>query len=231
MIGLKKVLSKEAFYYIALVILCCFFLVWIMRLWQADLTIPFVYNGDALSTGANIKGMIDNGWYYSNHFIGAPFGFAMYDLPGSGISDVLVLKPISLIFPNWAVTLNIYFLFTFLLAAISSFFVFRRLKISRVTSMIASLLFTFTPFHFLQGESHLSVAAYYMIPLVVLVCLWLFEDNFSLKLWQKTVPDSTVKINWRAAGSILICIGVGSNFIYYPYFACFFLLIAGVGGA
>lgn len=231
MINLKKILSKEIVSYIIVIILCGFFLTWIMQLWSADLTIPFAYNGDAILTGTGIKGAIDNGWYLSNHFIGAPYGLTLYDFPPSGTLDLLVMKTISLLFPNWAITMNLYFLFTFPLVAITAFFVFRKLGISRMISLAGSLLFTFMPFHFLRGEAHLTLSAYYMIPLIVLVCLWLFEDGFSLMLWQKTNSDSKLKINWKAAGSILICIFAGLAFIYYSFFACFFLLIAGIGAA
>ncbi len=81
-----------------------------MKLWQADLTIPFGYSGDALSTGSSIKALIENGWYYRNNFIGMPTGQLMYDFPGADNFHFLLIKVISLFTSDYASVLNFFFL-------------------------------------------------------------------------------------------------------------------------
>jgi hypothetical protein len=226
MFKLKVILSKEIFYYLLAILVCCLFLVWVLQLWNMNLNIPFDYHMDTLANGASIKGIIDNGWYTSNSLIGAPYGYQFYDFNANVNLDMAIVKLISLVFPNWAATLNIYYLLTFPLVTIAALFVLRRLKVSRLTSLVGSILYTFIPFHFMQGESHINLSAYYLIPFAVMLCLWLFENDFSLKPFKE---QTRREINWRAAGSIAICIGIGTAFVYYPFFTCFFLLIAGTG--
>jgi hypothetical protein len=228
---LKRILSSELSLYVYAVVLCFFFLFWYLQLWNADFYIPFDYHWDALNTGASIKGMIDtHGWYVSNNYIGAPYGFLNYDFSSNVNLDMGIMKIISLIVPNWAFTLNVYFILTFILVTITTLFVFRKLGLSPLVSIVGSLLFAFAPYHFLQGEMHLNLSAYYLIPLFVLVCLWLFEEDFSLKLYR-TYEGGNRHVNGRAIGAILICLFTGATFIYYPYFSCFFLIIAGAGAA
>ena len=58
--------------YIGAVLLCVSILIYVMRLWNADLSIPFSYSGDALDYGMLIKASIDNGWFLNNEFVGLP---------------------------------------------------------------------------------------------------------------------------------------------------------------
>ena len=258
---IRVIFTKEISYYIIAVVLCLIFLTAILQLWNADLKIPFDYHWDTLFGGASIKGAIDTGWFSNNHFIGAPYGFQYYDVNSNVVLDNTIIKLISLVFPNWAITLNLYFLLTFPLVTLAALFVLRKLKVSPLVAIAGSLLFTFLPFHFMQGEPHINLAAYFLIPFAVLLCLWLFEEGFTLTPFiksqisnrksqnhnsklkseeilgeglpqgEKGLNKAGNSINWRAIGAIVICLAIGSTFIYYPFFTCFFLLIAGAGAA
>ena len=221
--------KKEVSYYIVALILCFGFLVCIMQLWSATLTIPLAYGGDALGVETQIKGIIDNGWFEINPYLGKPDNYNLLDYPSNDNLNLFLMKIISYIFPNWALTLNIYFILTFPLTVVTSLFVLRKLKISSFPAIVGSLLFTFAPFHFFRGEPHISLAAYFLIPLVILVIFWIFEDNFLLSNLKKISDISFSQfLNVKSLGSIIICLGIAASFIYYPFFSCFFLLIAGV---
>ena len=199
-----------------------------MQLWSATLTIPFSYTWDAIFSGESIKGMIDTGWIFQNPFIGIPTGFFSYDYPTNSLLDPIIMKLISLIFPNWALTMNIFFLLTFPLTTITAFFVFRQLNVSPVPAIAGSLLFTFVPFHFLRGEGHLVLSSYFLIPLIVLVLFWIFDDDFLLSNIKKGSKNlKSLLLNKKTLISIFICFGIALEFVYYPFFSCFFLLIAG----
>lgn len=219
---------KNILAYAAAVALCLAILIWVMELWNANLHIPFSYSGDALFSGMSIKGMIDNGWFLRNDFVGMPTGFDAYDFPSADVFHLLMLKFISLFSSDYAVVINSFFLLTFPLTTLSSLFAFRQFKLSYASSIVASLLFTFLPFHFLRGEYHILVAAYYMIPLIVMVILWVYSEEPFL---FKNNPDNgrlKFEFNFKSTASIVICLLVASTGLYYAFFACFFLLIAGV---
>src|SRR5206468_2172279 len=69
--------------YLAALALCLLCLTWTLKLWRADLHVPFVYGQDGLLTAAMVKGVIDNPWYWHNAYLGAPFGSDLYDFPMS----------------------------------------------------------------------------------------------------------------------------------------------------
>lgn len=206
--------------YIGVIVLSIIVQFWVMQLWRADLWVPFSYFGDCLFSSTWIKGIIDNGWYLQNNYIGAPFGQTLYDFPLSNNLDFVIMKFISLFVPNYAFVMNAFFLLTFSLTTLTSMLVLRQLKLSYATSALGSLLYAFLPYHFWRGEGHLFLAAYYMIPLICLVTIWVFQNKLTLQF-----------SNQKLVASIIICVLIGSSYIYYPFFSCFFLIIAGITSA
>ena len=215
---------KRASQYIAATILCALILCFLLKLWRADLRVPLHYNGDALIHTMFIKGIVDNGWYWQNSRLGAPGGLQMYDVPAVDNAAAVVLALIGVFAKNPFVVLNIFYLLTFPLVTISALYVFRQLNLSYATALFGSLVYTFLPYHFMRGESHLFLSAYYFVPLVVLVLVWVASD-------QLTVKGGRFGLNLRGRKfilSIVFCVLVGSNGIYYPFFSCFLLLVAGL---
>ena len=222
---------KTAAYYAAAVAACLLVMSWVLRLWQADLSVPFAYKGDGLVNSIWIKGIIDNGWYLYNNYLGAPNGLAMADFPTADNLHLFLIKVISLFTGDFAVTLNIFFLLTFPLTTVAALFLFRRLGISYPTAIFGSLLFTFLPYHFFRGESHLFLAAIYIIPLTALLILRLGSDT--PPFIKKDDQDGEKFDYWspRTVGYVLVALLTASAGIYYAFFACFFLIVGGTYAA
>ena len=208
---------KQASEYIIAVALCLLVLFLYLKLWRADLRVPLFYSGDTVFYTAVVKGMIDNGWYWQNHFVGAPGGLLMYDFPWIDTTVGVFLWLISRFTHNPALVLNLFYLLTYPLVAVASLYVFRHFKFSYVPALFCTLLYTFLPYHFLRNENHLILSAYYGIPLVVMVLLWISAEEFSLRTKRFLV-------------SAVICVVIGSSGVYYPFFSCFLLLVAGAIG-
>src|SRR6266436_8278162 len=115
--------------YTGAVALCVGILVWVLRLDQANLRIPFPYNGDALSIQMSIKGLVENGWYLHNDRLGAPMGADLHGYPRADDLHYLLIKLLSLRTSNFAILYNLYFLLTFPLTTFSSLFVLRHFKV------------------------------------------------------------------------------------------------------
>jgi phosphoglycerol transferase len=216
---------KRASQYITAAILSALILCFLLKLWRADLHVPLHYNGDALIHTMFIKTIVDHGWYWQNPRLGAPGGLEMYDVPAVDNSAAVVLALIGLFAKDPFLILNIFYLLTFPLVTISALYVFRQLNLSYATSLFGSLAYTFLPYHFMRGESHLFLAAYYFIPLVVLVLLWVASDQLTRARFGLILRSPKFVL------SIVVCVLVGSNGIYYPFFACFLLLVAGLSAA
>jgi phosphoglycerol transferase len=214
--------------YTGSVALCLIALGWIMQLWEATLAVPFIFQGgDELFYGTLIKGMIDNGWYLHNPFVGMPSGLDLHDYPFADNLHFLAMKLLSCLTSNWAIILNLYFLLTFPLVTVTSLFVFRRFGVADPPAVVGSVLYAFLPYHFLRGAAHLFLAAYYLIPLIVMVLLWICTGT---PLFGGGGGDGQPRRRWvspNAIMSIVICLAAGSAGVYYAFFASFFLIIAG----
>ena len=184
-----------------------------MQLWRADFHVPFAYFVDSLFNSIAAKGMIENGWWLHNPSLGAPAGLHYEAYPAPENFHFAVIKLISVFTSDHALALNLFYLLTFPLAAIAAFYFLRSFKFSFGPALVTSLLFAFLPYHFFR-RYHLMMGAYYLVPLMVLVVVWIcLEPRLR---------------GWKAIAGIAICVIAGSGGVYYPFFFCFLLLVAGV---
>lgn len=200
----------------------------VMRLWQADLRIPLTYQAEALFNAILVKGVLEQGWHLSNPALSAPTGLDMRDVPMSDNNlHFAVLKVLGLAAPGYGLTMNLFFLLTFPLTALSALYVFRQFGQAVGPSLCGSLLYTFLHFHFTRGQEHLFLSAYYLVPLATMVALWILAGSISVVSadgrgwdWQRDRP--------KLIASTVVCVLIGSSGVYYAYFACFFFVVAGV---
>jgi hypothetical protein len=208
--------------------ICIVLLIWSLKLYCADLRIPLTYEGDALLFYAWTKTIIENGWPYLNSFLGAPYGFEMYDFPLNNTLDVLLIKIISFFSSDPILVENLFYLLTFPLTTLTSMVVFRQFKINYAYSLLGSLLFTFMPYHFLRGVSHLNLSSYFMVPLMVMVILWVYSNELNLFKSNDNPKAKSLLSDNKLIASVIICILSGIVYFYYSYFFCLFLFIIGV---
>ena len=200
---------------------------WVLKLWRADLKIPLAYIGDSLVYSAFIKGIVDNGWYFHNNQIGIPSGLHMYDFPLPDNLHFVLLKFLSLFSSNHGLIINLFFLLTFPLTTVASLYVFRHFGTGYLPALLGSLLYAFIPYHFFRGEVHLFYSAYYLVPLMVMVILWVYLDK--LQLVQRSAGKTKLQLrNGRLVFSVLVAIMIASSGAYYSFFGCFLLLVAGL---
>ena len=214
----NKTLLESVTYAVA-VLLCILVLAWVVRLWEADFTIPLWFESDALFYQTLIKGLIENGWGLHNKCIGMPAGLDLHDVPIPDNLHFGLIKLISFFAPNSAATLNIFALLTFPLVTITSLFVFRCLNLSRPTSIVASLLYAFLPYHFLRLGGHTLLSAYYAVPLATLVIVWAFSTEPVFFRHDETKNNYRLSIlSRKSLISIVVCAVVASTGIYYAFF-------------
>jgi phosphoglycerol transferase len=199
----------------------------VLEVWNADPSIPLVQrlSGDALFYEMLVKGMIDNGGYLHNRFLGMPWGQELYDYPLADQLHLLVLKLLSPLAGGPGAAINLYFLASFPLVAICGLAALRQLGVSGATALVASVLFSLLPFHFLRGETHLFLALYYLVPLVLMVALWLALDI------PLTTRDAPRRLVARGYVAIVVMILSGIAGIYHAFFSGFFVAMSGIAGA
>jgi phosphoglycerol transferase len=225
----KKHLSSFSLYAVT-ASLTVFFLVIILRLWQADFRIPFLYAGDGMISALTIKGLIENGWVSYNSLLGAPFGSSLSDFPFSADSlHLLIIRLIAIFTSNYALVMNSYYILTFVIIALVSVVVMRKMGIDYEIVIPISILYAFLPYHFLRGEAHYYLSAYYMVPIIVLIAYWLNTEKEYI-LYRKSNGERQIGFLFNKVTyiSLFVCFVVGCAGVYYAFFGCFFIVLMGI---
>jgi hypothetical protein len=183
-----------------------------LELWNADMRVPFDYGGDSNLNQIVIKAMLEHGWFQHNESLAAPFGQNMLDFPvySGETLQFLIMKVIGAFTSDSAVVMNTFFLLGFPLAALTAFATLRALGIGRIGAVTAAVLFAIAPYHFLRGEFHLFIGAYYAVPLGVFLALTVMLGR-PLPRWP-----------WL----VLLCLVIGSAHVYYATFTLILLAAA-----
>ncbi len=186
---------------------------------------PFAYFGDGLFTSLAVKGMIDNGWWWFNASMGAPSGLNFGAFPALDNTEFLVMKVISLFSRDHALTLNLFYLLTFPLTTVTSLYVFRKLNFSYAAGLAGALLYAFLPYHFFRSYQ-LHMASYYLLPLMILIVLWVLADE-TIVFQRVNASWPKLHFSFKTIFAVVVSALVGGCGIYYPFFSCFFLIMAG----
>ena len=199
----------------------------VLRLWRADFSIPFTYSGDGLFNLMVIKGLLEHGGYQENPNLGAPFGQDLYDFAlATERLNLWFIEGLGFLSSNPATVMNIFFLLTFPLTALSAFLSLRLLGVSPGVSTVCSLLYSLAPYHFFRGEAHVFLSAYYAVPLGAYLVVAVLSDT---PLFVRR-PAPRRRIWAYASGRSLLAIGfcliVGSAGGYYAAFTLALLVAA-----
>ncbi|MBE1445671.1 hypothetical protein [Paenibacillus sp. OAS669] len=216
---------KNVFSYLALLVLSIVIMCWALSLKNFNIHFPLQYYGDAVSHDFLIKSMLDNGWYLHNNMVGAPLGLDMHYYPITSNFLFFLMKVISLFTNDFQVIINIFYLSTYPLTCLISYYVLKRLGISGISSIVGSLLYTFLPYHYLRGVEHLFLSAFFMTPLIVLICIWIYQGKY---VFYNAKTNKFSLLNRDAISVILICLITASCDVYYTFFSCFFFMVAGI---
>ena len=190
----------------------------VLELWRADLRMPFAYTGDATLNLTLIKDVLDNPWYFHNPDLGAPNSQELYDYPviSQETLNLLLFRILGLGTGDPALVINLFFLLTFPLTALTAFIVLRRLDVSRGIALVIALLYAFLPYHFQRGEVHLFLAAYYAVPLGAYLALAVFRGDRLFGRWRPTLITAVM--------CTVVATASGSG--YYAVFTVVLVIVA-----
>jgi phosphoglycerol transferase len=227
----RRRFSADAAFYTAAALLPPGIVAWLLRLWEADLSAPFVYGGDQLFYQAQIKGWIEHASFLTNPSLGAPGVSQLYDFPVADGLNVLFIRGLGLLGAGSGTVMNLFYLSGYTAVGVVTAFVMRRLGVSRPSSLAVAVLFALLPYHYLRGESHLYLSMYWIVPALVLVLVWL--DSPEPPLVRKAAGGRfPLQVRTpRTIAALAICAVAGACGVYYAFFGCFFLLLVGLRAA
>ncbi|MBV9796921.1 MAG: hypothetical protein JO039_02655, partial [Solirubrobacterales bacterium] len=128
--------------------------------------------------------------------------------------------------PGWALVMNLFFLLSFPLVALTAYGVMRHHGASRPAATACSALFGLLPYHFWQGEFHLFLAAYYAVPLGAHLVLATYRGE-ALFSRRRVRPRGVLAwASRRSLTTVLICCVIASAGLYYAAFTLVLLVFA-----
>jgi hypothetical protein len=195
-----------------------------IRFWQADLTVPFEYRWDSLYFQAQVKGILENGTIFTNPQLGAPFHSQIHDFAAGDALTLPLTLVLGIFTSDSALAMNLVWLATFPLAAITSWWAMRSIGVSGLPATIAAVLFAILPYHYWRGESHLMLSVYYTIPLagLLIIKVLMGQPLFDLKQIRAGAPGKRVDLV-----AFLICVFlIGISGAYYALFSVIILTLA-----
>ncbi len=218
--------------YAGVALAACVEAVLALRLWRADLRVPFNYRGDSVFFAMMVKAVIDHGWYLTNPQLGAPGVLALHDFPQADGIHLVLIKLLSVFSADWALLFNVYYLLGFPLIALSAFAVLRHFRVGTGPAFVASLLYAFLPSRLMIGELHFYLVGFFQVPLAILLALWVGGDDPPLLspgagAWR---PASSLR-RGRSIAAIAIALLISGTGVYYAFFAGILIVFSGAWSA
>lgn len=203
----------------------------VLRPWRAGLDVPYSYLGDANLNHMFIKDVLEHGWYWRNSELGAPAGQQLFDYPvlNGDPLNVLLVNLFGLFTSDAAAVMNLLFLVTFPLVAVSACLVLRTLGLSRPAAVVFSSLYALLPYHFVRGETHIWLSAYYAVPLGAYLVLAILGDR---PLIAKRPRPGGGRVRSYASGltltTLALCLVISwaSGSFYYSAFTVVLVVVA-----
>lgn len=197
------------------VTLVLFFIVF-FKLWEFDITKPYVYRGkDDFVFDVIAKNAMNGNSYFLNPNLGAPYGMELYYFPFLMQTYILWCKIVGLFTNNWVVAVNLYLFLTYILSVAAFMYMCVRIGVKNKTlSYLCALVFAFSHYHLECALGHFTAASYFVIPLFIV----LFYNMAVGKYEGKNGLKNMLEI-------IVICVVIGCTDIYYAFFGCFLLCI------
>ena len=188
-----------------------------------NLTIPYVYSGDGMFH-AWMAQRVTEGWLFDNARSGYPFGSNFLDFPGSDTGAHLLIKAFALMSGGWVGGVNLFFLFGFASCFVATYVTARAFSLNRSFAVATSVLYTFSPFHFLR-LGHLFYTWYFVAPLFFYLALDIYLTRGPT---CSTGFKSTLRKLVASAAGMLVLASFG---VYYALFGVIILATAGVMSA
>lgn len=188
----------------------------------------FSYGLDALFYAMLVRTITLHGGYGDAPELGAPFGQNLYDFPQGGDRlHLFIERALTVVTDDPMIVVNMYFALGFVLVALSAYLVLRLRRVGPLVAGLASVLFAFLPYHLWRGEQHLTLSAYFAVPIGVLVAIWAIEGGLPLtpSSWKTWPPRQR---NRRLLGLAACVVVLGSSNSYYAVLAVLLILGAGL---
>ena len=186
--------------------------------WHRDFRVPLWFYGDSLVLEMQSKSTIDNGWWWSNPMLSAPFTFDALAFPANSNVDQAIVSIAGRLVAYPLAAVNVAWMIMVVFSGLTATWCMRRVGVSGPSAMVAGTLFAVSPYALYRNIDHFNLVIY-LVPFPCAVAL------------QLAAGQSPGRWYWKGWGGLLAgCVLLGFNYAYYPFFGCFFIGVAAVTG-
>ncbi|HVW04810.1 MAG TPA: hypothetical protein VHB78_07355 [Vicinamibacterales bacterium] len=189
-----------------------------LRGWDRDFTMPLRFSRDSLSAALQSKSTIDNGWWWFNARVGAPFGLDALQYPAAPNVDQALVWIVSRVVRDPMTAINATWLLMVVLSGLSATWCIGTLGASRISALVAGTLFALLPYALYKntGQPWLVI---YLVPFACTAALFLAMGR------PRALRERPF------AGFIAGCLLLAFNYVYYAFFGAFVILAGALTGA
>ena len=201
-----------------------------LRLDSASIKAPLAYDDDALLIMPMVKSTLERGSHWRNERMGYPGIQELHDFPVIDHLHFAILWLLGRVVSDWVVVYNLYYLLTYPLTTLTGMYAFRRLGLTLSMAAAGGLLYSFLPYHYMRGEAHYFLAAYWLVPLSWLPALAISRGALP---FFRLMPDRRYRTAFRTRETlfqVLLAAATSSAGAYYAFFACAIYAFAGLYG-
>jgi hypothetical protein len=187
--------------------------------WRRDFGVPLTFSSDGLLALMQSKSTVDNGWWWFNPLLGAPFGLDELAFPANSNVDQAIVWTVSRFVRHTSTAINLAWMLMVVLSGLSASWCLRVLGASTSSSIVAGTLFALSPYALYRNIDHLWMVIY-LVPFACTAALLLASGQLSERE-PRRAPHFFILIG---------CALLGFNYVYYAFFGCFLLAVASVAG-
>lgn len=140
-------------------------LVYLFKLWNLSPHVPILYSGDGLSALMSFQNMKSSFWYFETSHLGFPFHQDLRDFPAiADTTNLLISRVLISVTGDINLSFNIQYFASYFTGFLGAYTGARLLRQSPTYAVLIGLIYSFLPFHYLHGASHLYLSSYWTVP-------------------------------------------------------------------
>ena len=229
MINKDLIIKNEAFLslisYSVLIISSFFLAFYLLGGFQVGFYVPLSYTDDGLFVLVYVKLLLAGHWSLSSQNLAYPLGMNLCDFPGSDFGNRAFFVFLSLFTKNPVVAFNLYAYLSFPITACATFFVSKKIGLTKLNSFAISILFAFSTFS-LQRLIHFGHLVY-MCNFVVPIFFYL-----GYLIYNYDVEEKEDNVGWKKVILTVLLLFLLSSFgVYYAFFGCLVIATSGILGS
>lgn len=174
---------------------------------------PWRVQDSDLSASYAVARALGKSWFgMSDSYLGAPFDSNFNAAFPPEYIQALFTRILAHVFGNPFLAVNLFYILSYGLTALSTLWLCRRLKTNAVVGCVLSLSFAWLPYHFIRMDyGHVALAEYFMLPFGA----WILICEFQLA--KKNGFDYQMNSR-QLLNQIVIALLVGASGTYYALF-------------